>query len=92
MDRSKLLGALLAVGLIAGCTSDIQQAKEMEGTGSPFTQALTEEYKSIVIFEADEMYDWPDADYFAEKGLTAASGQVVQPEEMSNWKLPPVSS
>jgi OOP family OmpA-OmpF porin len=62
--------------------------RTVQATGSPFTQALTEEYRSIVAFEADEMYDWPDADKFAEKGLRAAAGEVVMPEELSDWMLP----
>jgi OOP family OmpA-OmpF porin len=92
MLKLKIIGAVMALGLLAGCATDIQQMRDVQATGTPFTQALTEEYRSIVAFEADEMYDWPDADYFAEKGLRAASGEVVLPEELSNWMLPPDES
>ena len=89
MLKVKVLGAIVALGLLAGCAqTDIQQMRTVQATGSPFTQALTEEYRSIVAFEADEMYDWPDADKFAEKGLRAAAGEVVLPEELSDWMLP----
>jgi OOP family OmpA-OmpF porin len=89
MLKVKVLGAVVALGLLAGCAqTDIQQMRTVQATGSPFTQALTEEYRSIVAFEADEMYDWPDADKFAEKGLRAAAGEVVLPEELSDWMLP----
>lgn len=89
MLKLKVLGAVVALGLLAGCAqTDIQQMRTVQATGSPFTQALTEEYRSIVAFEADEMYDWPDADKFAEKGLRAAAGEVVLPEELSDWMLP----
>jgi OOP family OmpA-OmpF porin len=89
MVRVKLVGALAALGILSGCVgSDIDAMRTAEGTGSPFTQALTEEYRQIVLFEADEMYDWPDAGYFARKGLAAAGGEVVAPEEVSNWNLP----
>lgn len=91
--RIGILSAVLAAGLLAGCgQTDIQQAKVMQGVGSPFTQALTDEYRDTVIFEAEEMYDWPDADYFAEKGLLASTGEVVLPEELGNWKQPPDES
>ncbi len=88
MSKLKLIGALAALGLLAGCASNIQQVRTVEATGSPFTKALTEEYRQFTIFEADEMYDWTDADYFARKGLAAAGGEVVLPEEPGNWDLP----
>ncbi|MEX1109147.1 MAG: hypothetical protein WEC00_09570, partial [Dongiaceae bacterium] len=88
MLRVKFLGAVMALGLLAGCATDIEQMRDVQASGSPFTQALTEEYRSIVAFEADEMYDWPDADHFAEKGLAAASGEVVLPEQLAHWAIP----
>lgn len=89
MVRVKWVGALAALGILSGCVgSDIDAMRTAEGTGSPFTQALTEEYRQITLFEADEMYDWPDAGYFARKGLRAANGEVVLPEEVSDWNLP----
>ncbi len=89
MLKVKVLGAVMALGLLAGCAqTDIQKMRTVQATGSPFTQALTEEYRSIVAFEADEMYDWPDADKFAEKGLLAAAGEEVDPEHLSDWMLP----
>jgi OmpA-OmpF porin, OOP family len=93
MFRIRFLSAIVAMGLLASCgQTDIQRAKVMQGSGSPFTQALTQEYRSIVTFEAEEMYDWPDANYFADKGLQAAQGDVVLPEEIGNWWQPPEES
>jgi OOP family OmpA-OmpF porin len=88
MMKMKILGALAALGLLAGCASNIQQVRTVEATGSPFTAALTEEYRQFAVFEADEMYDWGNADYFARKGLSAAGGEVVLPEEVGSWDLP----
>jgi len=89
MFKLKVLGALAAAAMLVGCTSDIEQIRgTTEGTGSAFTQALTKEYRDFALFEADEMYDWPDASYFARKGLAAAGGEVVLPEELANWDLP----
>jgi len=79
-----LIGVLGAVGLLSGCASNIKQMEEVQATGgTPFTQALTEEYRSFVAHEKDER-DWSAADYFALKGLAAASGQVVLPEEVGD--------
>ena len=82
----KVLGAVAALGLLAGCVSNIEQVGQAKGTGSAFTQALTEEYKSFVAEEHDE-YDWSAADYFARKGLTAAGGTAVPPEDPAAYDL-----
>jgi OmpA-OmpF porin, OOP family len=82
----KVLGAVAALALLAGCVSNIEQVGLAKGTGSPFTQSLTEEYKAFVASEHDE-YDWGGADYFARKGLAAAGGQVVEPEDPAKYDL-----
>jgi OOP family OmpA-OmpF porin len=89
MRRLQLCGAFVAVGFLAGCVgSDIEAMRGVEGTGSDFTRALTEEYRQITLFEADDMYDWIDAGHFARKGLRAAGGEVVEPEPIDAWDLP----
>jgi OOP family OmpA-OmpF porin len=78
----------LTAGL-TGCASNIEQLRNTTPSGgTAFTQALASEYRDFTLFEADEMYDWPDADYFARKGLAAAGGEVVLPEDLANWDLP----
>jgi OOP family OmpA-OmpF porin len=84
--KLQVLGAVAALGLLAGCVSNIEEVGKAKGTGSAFTQALTEEYKSFVAEEHDE-YDWAAADYFARKGLTAAAGTAVPPEDPATYDL-----
>jgi OOP family OmpA-OmpF porin len=88
MRPFKWLAVVALSGALAACASDIQRVRSAEGTGSPFTRALTQEYKDFSAFEADEMFDWPDAQHFARKGLLAGEGEVVQPEDLGNWDLP----
>jgi len=80
-----LVATLFAMAAaLSGCASNIKQMEEVQATGgTPFTQALTEEYRSFVAHEKDER-DWSAADYFAIKGLAAAGGQVVLPEEVGD--------
>src|SRR5262245_54422725 len=80
-----LLASLFGLAAVLyGCASNIKQMEEVQATGgTPFTQALTEEYRSFVAHEKDER-DWSAADYFAIKGLAAAGGQVVQPEAVGD--------
>ncbi|MEM7222987.1 MAG: OmpA family protein [Pseudomonadota bacterium] len=89
MGRLKFVWVVAAIGLLSGCVGkDIEHMRSAEGTGTAFTKALTEEYREITTFEADEMYDWEHAGYFAKKGLRAAGGEVVEPEVVSDWPLP----
>jgi OOP family OmpA-OmpF porin len=87
MMNMKILGAAAALALLAGCTSNIDQVSMAKGTGSPFTQALTTEYQAYVAEEKSE-YDWGNADHFAQKGLLAAGGANVEPEDLANWDIP----
>jgi OmpA-OmpF porin, OOP family len=90
MKLIKLISVIGAIGFLAGCASDIKQMRDVQPAGgTPFTQALTEEYRKFVVFEADEMNDWVDANYFSRKGLAAANGDIVLPEELGIWDLPP---
>jgi OOP family OmpA-OmpF porin len=85
--KAKIGALAMLFGLaaaVSGCASNIKQMEEVQASGgTPFTQALTEEYRSFVAHEKDER-DWSAADYFAIKGLAAAGGQVVLPEEVGD--------
>jgi OOP family OmpA-OmpF porin len=85
MARLTITGALFGLAAtLGGCATNIQKMASVQATsGTPFTQALTEEYRGFVAHEKDER-DWHAADYFARKGLTAAGGEVVQPEEVTD--------
>lgn len=91
MKSVKLLGAIAGLALLSGCGAlDIE---ELRGTTAPaagtaFTKALSQEYRSLTVFEADEMKDWLDAYTFAAKGLAAARGENVLPETTDRWELP----
>ncbi len=66
---------------------DMSEARNMIPAGSTFEGELAREYKDFFIYEADKMYDWPDADHFAEKALIANSGQRVMPEKPKDWNI-----
>lgn len=85
---------VLAAGMLAlsGCTafnsfSEVDALNEAQAVGSPFTQALANEYREFANRELKEMFDYPDALHFARKGLAAASGETVMPEPVSDWNL-----
>jgi OOP family OmpA-OmpF porin len=89
MIKTKVLGALAAISLLAGCVgTKVETLSGMEPSGSAFTAALFDEYKALSEFEAYEMYDWIDADYYAEKAAMAAAGEAPEPAVLENWDLP----
>jgi len=76
----------LVVAACAG-TGDLEDLQKAEATGSPFSKALTEEYRTFATREADVEYDWPDQKLFARKGLEAAKGAEPAPEEVRDWRI-----
>ncbi|MBX7147375.1 MAG: OmpA family protein [Alphaproteobacteria bacterium] len=89
MKIFKLLGVIAMAGILVSCTTSLQKVRTVKPTGgTPFTANLTEEYRQYANFESRSEYDWVDARHFARKGLAAAEGQVVLPEELGNWDLP----
>jgi OOP family OmpA-OmpF porin len=88
------LAMAVAVLAVSACSnfnqhSELEALNEVQAVGSPFTQALTAEYRDFANREMNEMFDYPDALHFARKGLAAAGGEVVMPEPISDWNLLP---
>jgi len=86
------LGLITLSGGLGGCTvfdsfSEVDALNEVQATGSPFTQALTGEYRTYSNSELHDMFDYPDSLHFARKGLAAAAGETVLPEPVSDWNL-----
>lgn len=88
MNKLNLVG-VGGLMLLAGACSSIDDVRNAEGSGSDFTRALTAEYRDLAIFEADQMFDYVDADHFAQKGLDASQGKTVLPDEPSERDLLP---
>ena len=84
--RALLIGALTL--LLYGCQSPVTALQSSAASGDEFTRALTQEYRAFSTFEAEEMVDWPDAEHFARKGLLAAQGIAVEPEDVQDWRIP----
>jgi len=53
-----------------------------------FSEALVADYASFATSLDQNDRDWADADYFARKGLAAARGVAVPPENNANWLIP----
>ena len=68
--------------------SAVKSSAGAPGAGASFTQALAGEYANFANDLQNNLGDYADADYFSRKGLAAAHGNVVLPEQNSNWLVP----
>lgn len=82
-NTMRLSALCVATAALAACDTDAVRGIEPEG--SAFQQALATEYRDLAVFESDKMFDPIDAAYFAGRGLTAASGQDVEPSDPTRW-------
>ncbi|MBL9029169.1 MAG: OmpA family protein [Caedimonas sp.] len=82
------IGALAAALLTANCASyEIDQLEKAPREGYEFSRELANQYQSLAQRE-DAKFDESDASYFAVKGLQAAAGQEVLPEDPRKWDVP----
>lgn len=66
---------------------DVEAIQNESFSGTSFSQNLAREYKDFATFEAYQMYDWIDAEHFAEKAIVAHNGNAPMPEELANWSI-----
>lgn len=93
--RKNLIYALpfALVGLMATDTNarilfdNVHQIRAMQPAGNSFQERLAWEYRELALFEADQMYDWIDAENHATKGLMAADGQRPMPYDPAEWGI-----
>lgn len=90
--KALAVSALLIVSL-SGCSvfksrQDIELLNRAQGSGSPFAQQLTTEYRNFSNYLLDAQYDTADAIHFSRKGLHAAEGREVLPESVADWNVP----
>lgn len=95
MTKLRFVAFALAGFSLSGCSmvtniwdvKDLRTARPVAGT--PFTVALTSEYRIQADHKADDRYEWNHASIYARKGLRASRGEMVLPEEVGAWPMPP---
>lgn len=78
----------LAITLLVLCScTNLSKLEEMSlDSTDEFNQALAQEYLDFAKSEAAQN-DWYDSEYFAKKGIQAAMGRAVWPEQMQDWGI-----
>lgn len=80
-----LATACITLSACAGQTLD--NLRKAEFKGSEFQNHLAKRYQMFAEKEADQ-YDWVDAGHFADKGLSLAYGNMVEPEDPNMRDVP----
>lgn len=74
-------------GSIFTANENLNKLKGSPVQGSPFAQQLRFEYQRLADEEVQVSRDYIDADFYAKKGLRAAMGQEVMPENPTDWAV-----
>ncbi len=82
-----IVGCAVLMSLSGCATYSLEELRRIEPTGTPFQKALSRYYKEFAISE-ERQYDWADSMHFADKGLRAAYGKDVAPEDPAHWSIP----
>jgi len=84
MKKGFCVGIML---VLTGCqVYSLEELRHVTPAGSEFQQALAKEYLALAAQE-EQNYDWKDSWHFADKGLSAAYGNDVGPENVSDWNI-----
>lgn len=80
--------ALLSLFLLTACntTQALKALREAPPSENPYFAALAAEYRAFAE-EKEMAYDWWTSRYFADKGLMAAYGRSIGPEDPELWGI-----
>lgn len=91
MLRQTLL-ALAALTMLSACdtSASLDELREVTPVGDDYSKALAEGYREFAEQKA-AAYAWETSKYFADKGLMAAYGRDIEPEDATNWEISPAA-
>ncbi len=83
--KGLLLGSALT---LSACNMyKLEELRHTTPQGSPFQSQLSKLYMDYAE-AAEKHFDWDNSWHFADKGLMAAYGKDVPPEDPNDWNLP----
>lgn len=83
------LVALLSLMVLSACdsTASLKELRHAQPSGDAYQAALASRYQDYAESKV-AAYDWWTSKYFADKGLMAAYGREVLPEDPASWNIP----
>lgn len=83
------LVALLSLMMLTACdsTASLKELRRVEPSSNAYQAALASRYQHYAERKV-AAYDWWTSKYFADKGLMAAYGREVLPEDPATWDIP----
>ena len=86
----RIFFALSALLLLSACdsTQSLVELRHAAPSADPYSAALADEYADFAA-EKQANCQWWTSKYFADKGLLAAYGKDVTPEDPASWHLDP---
>jgi OOP family OmpA-OmpF porin len=86
--RTHVLLVISALLLLSACDSahSLRELRNASFTGDAYQQALAAAYRDYAL-EKEQRYEWEASRYFADKGLLAAYGNEIAPEDPAQWHI-----
>jgi OOP family OmpA-OmpF porin len=83
-----LLTSILALLALTACdtTASLKDLRNAAPNQDPYYATLASLYQDYAENEL-KLYDWWSSKYFADKGLMAAYGKNIEPEQPDNWDI-----
>jgi OOP family OmpA-OmpF porin len=90
MAIPRFIFTLCALIPLTGCAvytahEQLDALNQSVPSGSAFDQRLAVEYRDMANQDNDHFLDYEDAAHFSRKGLKAAAGETVLPEDPDDW-------
>lgn len=85
----RILMVLAALCMLTACdtTRSLRELRMAKPTGDDYDQALAADYRDYAEHKVKD-YEWEASRYFADKGLMAAYGRAIEPENPEMWDIP----
>jgi|GEM_PF-138553 len=85
MRQALILLVMLAV-TACDTTSSLKALRDTDLSGDAFNTQLARLYRDLASQEVDK-YNWWVSKHFADKGLSIAQGEYVEPEDPADWDI-----
>jgi OmpA-OmpF porin, OOP family len=86
------VAALLALFMLTACdsTGSLTELRHASPASDPYQASLADGYQQFAEAKLGKE-EWATSRYFADKGLMAAYGRDVEPEDAANWQIAPAA-